>query len=166
MRIYTNLLAVVLVAQFLMGFGCERHDPRPDWKNFDQERSNAQDEKKNPKLTAKGTLPKGYESLNPNAVVAEEDSGVSIDEIKGKYATLCASCHGAAGKGDGMASNPKPRNFTDKSWQSKTDDAKIAKVIKEGGMAAGLSALMPPWGAVLSDEEVDAMVKLVRSFGK
>ncbi len=166
MRSFLSLIIAATAGFLLMGFGCERHDPRPQWKEFSEERSNANDSTKQPKLSSKGTLPRGYKSLNPNAVVEQEEAVVSIDEIKTKYATLCASCHGVGGKGDGMASNPKPRNFADKAWQAKVADAQIAKAIKEGGMAVGLSALMPPWGAVLSDDEVTAMVKLVRQFGK
>ncbi|RMF11892.1 MAG: cytochrome c [Candidatus Dadabacteria bacterium] len=86
---------------------------------------------------------------------------------KAKYDMFCSSCHGASGKGDGPAGaalNPKPRNFTDAAWQDKVDDAHIAKVIKEGGAAAGLSPLMPPWGASLSDDDVNNIVAYIRSL--
>ena len=35
-----------------------------------------------------------------------------------------------------------------------------------GGASAGLSATMPPWGAVLSDDEVKGLVAKIREFGK
>ena len=41
--------------------------------------------------------------------------------------------------------NPKPRAFTDAVRQDLVDDAHIAKVIKEGGAAVGLSVTMAPW---------------------
>lgn len=88
---------------------------------------------------------------------------------KAKYDALCASCHGAAGKGDGPAGaslNPKPRNFTDKAWQAKTSDDQIKKVIKGGGPAAGLSPLMPPMGAGLNDADMANVVAYIRSLGK
>jgi mono/diheme cytochrome c family protein len=62
--------------------------------------------------------------------------------------------------------NPKPRNFHDKAWQAKVDDIHIAKVIKEGGAANGLSGTMPPWGAVLSDDDVKGLVAMIRAWGK
>ena len=78
MRSLLSFFGVVVAGILLMGFGCERHDPRPQWDEFSKERSNAHDSAKNPKLTAKGKLPKGYASLNPNAVVEEEDAGAII----------------------------------------------------------------------------------------
>jgi len=81
----------------------------------------------------------------------------------------CASCHGEDGKGNGAASGglvPKPRNFHETAWQAKVDDAHIAGVISKGGAAYGLSGSMPPWGAVLSQEEIDGMVKKIRLWGK
>lgn len=80
----------------------------------------------------------------------------------------CAVCHGVTGKGDGpgsVALDPKPRAFGDPAWQAKITDEQIKKVILHGGMAVGLSAVMPaspelrkkPW-------VVDALVAKVRSF--
>lgn len=107
-----------------------------------------------PRLTATGEIPAAGAQV------------VSTDE---RYATLCASCHGPKGMGDGPAGaalNPHPRNFHDKAWQAKVDDAHIAKVITGGGASAGLSAQMPPWGSVLSPEEIQAIVKKIRAFGQ
>lgn len=86
-----------------------------------------------------------------------------------RYATLCSSCHGPKGGGDGpgsMALNPKPRNLTDAAWQSATNDERIYKVLKSGGASVGLSATMAPWGGVLSDDEIKAMVTYIRGLGK
>ena len=59
---------------------------------------------------------------------------------------------------------PRPRNLTDATWQGSVDDAHIAKVIREGGASVGLSATMTAWGGVLNDEQVDALVQVVRSI--
>jgi mono/diheme cytochrome c family protein len=85
-----------------------------------------------------------------------------------KFKQLCASCHGDKGKGDGPAGkalNPPPRNFTDPKWQKSVDDARIRKVIKEGGASVGLSPLMAPFGSVLSEADLDNLVAFIRSFG-
>ena len=65
-----------------------------------------------------------------------------------------------------MAMQPRPRNFTDKAWQKSVDDKRLVKVLKEGGQSVGLSASMAAWGGVLSDDDIDAVVKYVRQFGK
>jgi mono/diheme cytochrome c family protein len=109
------------------------------------------------KLTEKGEMP------------APVSAAADADPILAKYTSLCGSCHGADGKADGaaaLAMNPKPRNFHDKAWQAKVDDAHITKVIKEGGTAVGLSGTMPPWGAVLSDDDIKALVAKIREWGK
>lgn len=141
----------------------EQHNPRPDHERFKQERKIGNAPIK--KLNKDGSLPKVAEVKTTAAAgsASTENSGVK------KYQQFCAPCHGADGSASGptaSAMNPKPRAFVDGSWQSATDDAKIAKVIKEGGAAAGLSPTMAPWGSMLSDEEVGQMVKLIRSFKK
>jgi mono/diheme cytochrome c family protein len=63
------------------------------------------------------------------------------------YAGRCASCHGATGRGDGVASAalmPRPRNFQDRSWQANVTDEYIEKIIQHGGVALGKSPAMPP----------------------
>ncbi len=62
------------------------------------------------------------------------------------FATRCAVCHGAQGRGDGPGSaglNPQPRNFTDAAWQDSVDDAYIERIIQYGGAAVGKSPAMP-----------------------
>ena len=63
-----------------------------------------------------------------------------------KWKTLCATCHGREGKGDGAAGlklDPRPRNFQDPSWQSSVTDEYLIRLIVEGGAAVGKSAQMP-----------------------
>jgi mono/diheme cytochrome c family protein len=92
------------------------------------------------------------------------------DEAAQTFKTLCSTCHGADGKGDGVAAanlNPKPRNYTDKAWQASVTDEQLAKVILEGGAAVGKSPLMPPNPQLKDKPEVIAeLVKIVRSFGQ
>jgi mono/diheme cytochrome c family protein len=147
----------ILVVSSVMLVGCmEQYNPRPYWKQFTQERQLTSI--KQQKLTEKGELPS-----------PEETTTASADPLAGKYASLCSSCHGVDGKADGAAAaamNPRPRNFHDKNWQAKVDDNHIAKAIKEGGTAVGLSGTMPPWGAVLSDDEVKGLVAMIRAWGQ
>jgi mono/diheme cytochrome c family protein len=79
------------------------------------------------------------------------------------YAQRCVLCHGPEGKGDGAAAaglNPKPRNHTDGSYMNAQTDQQLTEVIKNGKGA------MPPWGAVLSESEIQAVLKHVRSLAQ
>lgn len=82
----------------------------------------------------------------------------------------CAACHGDKGTGDGISAatlDPKPRNYTDKSWQASVTDAHIKKVIREGGDANGLSPMMAPYDAMFTEEgDLDAVVAFIRSLGQ
>lgn len=144
-------LWVVFVGAMLSTACLEQYDPRPNNAKLHSEWK--QSKQGTPKLSATGEIP------------AAGGPAVNIDE---RYQALCASCHGASGAGDGpggAALTPKPRNFHDKDWQAKVDDARLSKVITDGGGAVGLSPMMAPWGSVLSPDEVLLMVKKVRSFG-
>lgn len=85
------------------------------------------------------------------------------------YQERCSACHGATGKGDGpgaAALNPKPRNYTDKAWQSQVTDEQIKKAITMGGAAVGKSPIMPASPDLDEKPEVlEGLVKVVRKFG-
>ena len=101
---------------------------------------------------------------------AGEEAAPEFDVAK-SYNLTCGTCHGEAGDGNGPAGaalNPKPRDFTDAAWwdDEKTTDEHVAKVIKEGGPAVGLSPLMAPWGGQYDDEQIAAMVEHLKTFKK
>ncbi len=92
---------------------------------------------------------------------------VSTPELvaKGKtlFETNCVSCHGADGKGDGVAAaslNPKPRNFTDLTgWKNGPKLTQIYKTLQEGvpGSAMPGFSSIPP-------EDRFALIHYVQSF--
>ena len=94
-------------------------------------------------------------------------------EGKELYDSLCQTCHGAEGMGDGAGVPEhllKPRPFTqsafkfdtDADWQRGTDQD-LANVIKNGTAIYGGSTLMPPW-AQLSEDEIAELVGYVREL--
>jgi mono/diheme cytochrome c family protein len=86
---------------------------------------------------------------------------------KAKYLQLCASCHGATGAGDGVASaglNPKPAHHNDGNYMNPLSHEHLTKVITEGGAAVGKSPMMAPWGAVLGPQGVQDVIAFVRSL--
>ena len=81
---------------------------------------------------------------------------------KQTYEQLCLVCHGARGRGDGMAGitlKPRPSNFTKKAVQSQTDGALFWK-ITEGRPP------MARYKEVLTEEQRWQLVNYIRTFGK
>jgi len=91
-------------------------------------------------------------------------------EARRTFQSICATCHGPDGKGNGQAAaalNPKPRNYTDKVWQASVTDDDIKKIILNGGAAVGKSPVMPAQVQLRDKPEVvDELVKIIRAFGK
>lgn len=85
-----------------------------------------------------------------------------------KWKTLCSTCHGLFGKGDGAAGmklKPRPRDFADPEWQASVTDEYLAKIIVEGGLAVGKSKDMPS-NPDLKTRAADlrSLVAKIRSF--
>jgi mono/diheme cytochrome c family protein len=88
---------------------------------------------------------------------------------KAKYDSLCASCHGASGKGDGPAApslNPKPQDHTNGKHMNSLADKDLVDIIKGGGAGVKKSPLMPPWGGALKDEDISNLVAYIRSLAR
>lgn len=86
-------------------------------------------------------------AVTPTPAPPPSPSPADAKEAVEIFSGRCTPCHGPHGKGDGPASaglTPKPRNFTDPTWQSKVTDEHIEKIVLYGGAAVGKSAAMPP----------------------
>ena len=103
---------------------------------------------------------------------AAETSAISTADRKFarvQVQTFCVTCHGKSGKGDGpagIALKPRPRNWTDKTWQKSVTDEHIRKVLTNGGASVGLSPLMPPNPVRGRPGVISALIEIVRSYGK
>lgn len=86
------------------------------------------------------------------------------------FQSLCSTCHGMTGNGDGpgaAAINPKPRSFSDATWQGSVTDEHIQKVIVYGGAAVGKSPFMVANPQLKGKNDVlAALTKIVRSYRK
>ena len=83
------------------------------------------------------------------------------------YATYCATCHGAEGKGDGPAAGPltpKPANHADHVYLGTLSDEHLYQVISKGGASVGKSPLMAPWGGVINDQGIRDLVAFIRKL--
>jgi len=73
--------------------------------------------------------------------------------------TNCVSCHGAKGKGDGVAAaalSPKPADWTSKRVQEETDGELFWKISNGRGA-------MPPWKH-LPENDRWALIRFIRSL--
>jgi hypothetical protein len=94
----------------------------------------------------------------------------AVKEAEQIYTSVCATCHGATGMGDGPTGKvitPKPANFQDKAFQKSRTDEQLSKVILQGGMSVGKSPLMPGQPQLKDKPEVlKAVIAKVRGFEK
>lgn len=85
---------------------------------------------------------------------------VSIKEAKKIFTNMCLICHGAKGKGDGVASvalNPKPANFSSDKIQKQSDGALFWK-LTEGRTP------MAPYKEILTEKQRWQLVNYIRIF--
>ena len=92
-----------------------------------------------------------------------------VDVAKGKeiFTAQCAMCHGAMGKGDGIAAaalKPKPRDLSDPKYMAGLKNDYIRMLLKKGGASVGKSPLMPALGAAMTDEQLTNVIAFVRSL--
>jgi mono/diheme cytochrome c family protein len=99
------------------------------------------------------------------------NSAVAADLDKGKqsYTGRCASCHGISGLADGpVAQSMGPgviTNLKSGPFKFATDLEKTKELIKKGGAAFKLNAMMPP-AASIEDEELNNLAEYVISLRK
>ena len=82
---------------------------------------------------------------------AQEADGAALFKQK------CSMCHGADGKGFAAIKTP---DFTDPKWQAAITDDQIVETIKNGKKGTP----MPPFKDKLKEEEIQALVKHIRSL--
>ena len=83
------------------------------------------------------------------------------------YAEYCVKCHGEDGGGDGPAAavlDVKAGNFTDCERMKTLSAEYLTKIITNGGEAVEKSAQMPRVGNKLSGEEIQGLIKYIRTF--
>lgn len=85
------------------------------------------------------------------------------------FSRYCSVCHGQIGKGDGTiaaAFNPRPANLADPAYLASHSRLDIYFAIMGGGKAVGKSQYMPPWGEVLTQQEIWDLVSYVQRISK
>jgi mono/diheme cytochrome c family protein len=80
------------------------------------------------------------------------------------YYAFCAECHGVDGRGSWRAALflLRPGDLTDSAMRAHTDQY-VFDIIKHGGAPIGRPG-MPAFGAQLSDTDIEAVVRYVRTL--
>lgn len=109
--------------------------------------------------------------LTTPATAGDAAAGKAIYDGAG----ACASCHGATGAGDGVASvafNPKPASFVNAAFRLDTDgdgstgsDSDLSSTIKNGAAKYGGNVGMPG-RPDFSDTDINNLVAYIRSLKK
>jgi len=91
------------------------------------------------------------------------------DAVKGEahFKTMCVSCHGEKGDGNGPAGaalTPKPTNFTDAANADRLTEEWVYKMVKNGGQANGKSPMMIAWSAALNEQQIRDVSAYVLKF--
>ena len=131
---------------------------------------------------SKGNEPPAPTSGSPNAMpetgpktggpsIRQSGSPAGINpQALARFQSMCATCHGENGKGDGPAApnlSVKPRDYTDPAWQASVTDDQLKQIILLGGQKVGKSPLMPGNSDLKDKPEVlDGLVAIIRGFGK
>ncbi len=87
----------------------------------------------------------------------------AVTEPADVYKSQCKVCHGASGKGDGVAAvayNPKPTDFTDTAFATSRTLDQVVAAITDGKNA------MPPFAGAISLEEIWALAGYLLELGE
>ena len=85
------------------------------------------------------------------------------------YNTYCVQCHGVNRNGKGINSSQmsvQPRDHSDAKGMGDIPDDELKRAIRDGGLAVNKSVLMPTWGKTLSEQDIEGLVKYLRTVCK
>lgn len=101
------------------------------------------------------------------AAFGSDGERLTGQRAKEVYMNACASCHGADGTGQPRSrvgfDIPLP-DFTDCSFATREPNADWVAVAHQGGPIRAFSQMMPAFGAALSQAELEAAVRHIRTF--
>ena len=116
-----------------------------------------------PAAVQRETPPSDYANkTNPLAGNAD-----AVAAGKAEFISLCQSCHGESGAGDGPAASaltPKPANLD--LTAKEASDAYMFWRISEGGSMAPFNSAMPAHKDTMSEEQIWQVISYVRTFAK
>lgn len=96
-------------------------------------------------------------------VIAQPALGSALEEGTNLYASRCAFCHGASGKGDGPAGRalkPPPTDLTSADFWAHQTPATIREIIENGKPGTSMLA----YKGSLRAEQVDQLLTYLETF--
>ncbi len=96
---------------------------------------------------------------------------LDYQEAQGKriFYEKCVWCHAdttPAGPSNRSNLNPQPPLINDGTVFNPLSDEFLQNVVTLGGGAMGKSAIMPPWGRTLNQDEIQAVVAYIRAVAQ
>jgi mono/diheme cytochrome c family protein len=158
MRIsHFNISFIVALATMVAVQGCSKEQPPPATQT-----------------SAAAAQPAASEPAAPaGAMTPAVAAPAAADAGAAAFQAYCATCHGAAGRGDGPAAaalTPKPASFVggvfkyDANKNGNAGDVEdIQAIVRDGAAKYGGSPLMTPW-PMLSAEQLQAVAQYVKSL--
>lgn len=129
--------------------------------------------KKEPEAASQPEASTPAAAAAPAADAAATTTAAASDSGASAYGMYCVTCHGATGKGDGVAAaalNPKPADFSTGAFKydvngngTKGDVDDIKAIVHDGAAKHGGSPLMAPW-PMLSPDQLQAVAEHVKSL--
>jgi mono/diheme cytochrome c family protein len=119
---------------------------------------------------AKGALQEAY-GVEPDWNDPQHLIPLSYQQEQGKrvFYADCVWCHAdssPAGPSNRSNLNPTPALASDGAVLNAMSDEFLQNIITLGGSAMGKSAMMPPWGGTLTQEEIRALVAFMRAIAE
>jgi high-affinity iron transporter len=97
-------------------------------------------------------------------------SGFSLggDLPRGKriYRTVCAGCHGPAGDGHGESAIALDPNLSDQRRLGRRTDWELYRIVRDGGVVAGLSPAMAGVKNTLADGDIRSVTAYIRTLAR
>jgi len=91
----------------------------------------------------------------------------AIEAGEETYNTLCATCHGPQGNGDGPGAeslDPKPASLSDGMMMNELSDGYLFWRVSKGGMMEPFNSAMPAWETGLTEEQRWQVISYVRTL--
>jgi mono/diheme cytochrome c family protein len=108
-------------------------------------------------------------SLSAVTLLARSASAEEDKKTARMWKAKCSSCHGVDGAGQTeQGKKAGVADMTTAAWQKEVDDAKIKDVLAKGIKREknGKQQEMEAFGKEMTPEQIDALIKLIRTFQK
>ncbi len=144
----TRTAAVLIVALLLMLASCRKAPDRAETKPVDR---------------AYGTEPDWNDASRLIPLDYQEAQGQRV------FYRDCVWCHAdstPAGPSNRSNVTPTPALMNDGTVLNKMSDEYLQNMIVLGGSALGKSAMMPPWGQSLTQDDIRALIAFIRKIAQ